>query len=250
MPSYDDVDIITAYTANLPTKGFEQDGAGLDETMPVPAEHTKLEAWDENGKPFLKEYEGAGKLKGKIALLTGADSVSQSGFGSDEREKIGSKADVCGGGCCRCCWVFLKRVSVDQLLSCSLEKAPRSRSSVFLKKNKSSSFLLASQKLSIKFLIKRRSGNSAEKVKSMIEGNEYSPNSKVNIIYADLSKKGDGDAPRIIAEHKAAYGERLDILVNNAAQQVSQKDMSKIDMDVVERTFQSVVQSFVGHSMH
>lgn len=43
MPSYDDVEVITAYEKNLPTEAFTQDGAGLDATMPVPAEHTKLE---------------------------------------------------------------------------------------------------------------------------------------------------------------------------------------------------------------
>jgi hypothetical protein len=41
--------------------------------MATPAEHSKQEFWD-NGKPYLKEYEGTGKLKGKKALITGGDS--------------------------------------------------------------------------------------------------------------------------------------------------------------------------------
>ncbi|CED83236.1 epsilon dna polymerase [Phaffia rhodozyma] len=180
MPSYDDVEVITAYEANLPTKAFEQDGAGLDSEMPVLAEHTKLEAWDENGKPYLKEYEGAGKLKGKIALLTGADS----GIG------------------------------------------------------RSAAIMLAREGASISIVALSEEKKDAEEVKAMIEGSKYSPQSKVNIIYADLSKKGDGEAKRILEEHTAVYGQRLDVLVNNAAQQVTQKDLTKIDMDVVERTFQ------------
>jgi shikimate 5-dehydrogenase len=38
------------------------------------AQHTKLEAWDDEGKPFLQEYRGSGKLKGKACLVTGGDS--------------------------------------------------------------------------------------------------------------------------------------------------------------------------------
>jgi hypothetical protein len=39
------------------------------------ADHSRQEFWDENGKPFLKEYVGSGKLEGKKALITGGDSV-------------------------------------------------------------------------------------------------------------------------------------------------------------------------------
>ena len=38
------------------------------------AEHTKIERWDENGKPYLAEYEGSSKLKNKKVLITGGDS--------------------------------------------------------------------------------------------------------------------------------------------------------------------------------
>lgn len=60
------------------------------------AEFTKLEQWDENGKPFLAEvrtksiisrvgltgqYKGSGKLKGKTAIVTGGMlSHSASGY--------------------------------------------------------------------------------------------------------------------------------------------------------------------------
>lgn len=44
--------------------------------MAIPAEHSKVECWDENGKPYLKEYVGSDKLKGKKAIITGGDSVS------------------------------------------------------------------------------------------------------------------------------------------------------------------------------
>lgn len=41
--------------------------------MPVKPIYTQLEHW-EDGKPVLREYQGVGKLRGKAALITGADS--------------------------------------------------------------------------------------------------------------------------------------------------------------------------------
>lgn len=38
------------------------------------AQHTKIEDWDENGEPFLKEYKGSGKLDNKKVIITGGDS--------------------------------------------------------------------------------------------------------------------------------------------------------------------------------
>ncbi|KAJ7813926.1 hypothetical protein B0H14DRAFT_3090221 [Mycena olivaceomarginata] len=47
---------------------------GLDKNMAIPAEHSRVECWDEDGKPYLKEYVGSEKLKGKKAIITGGDS--------------------------------------------------------------------------------------------------------------------------------------------------------------------------------
>lgn len=44
--------------------------------MAIPAEHSKVECWDDNGNPYLKEYVGTDKLKGKKVIITGGDSVS------------------------------------------------------------------------------------------------------------------------------------------------------------------------------
>ncbi|EIW73653.1 hypothetical protein TREMEDRAFT_26306 [Tremella mesenterica DSM 1558] len=52
----------------------EQNLPGKDKDMNPLAEHTKLECWDDQGKPFLKEYVGNGKLEGKKAIVTGGDS--------------------------------------------------------------------------------------------------------------------------------------------------------------------------------
>lgn len=38
------------------------------------AEHLLLEKWDGEGKPYLTEYKGSGKLQGKTAIVTGGDS--------------------------------------------------------------------------------------------------------------------------------------------------------------------------------
>lgn len=47
---------------------------GLDADMGPHAEHSKVEMWTREGKPYLAEYKGSGQLEGKAALITGGDS--------------------------------------------------------------------------------------------------------------------------------------------------------------------------------
>ncbi|WVN88737.1 uncharacterized protein L203_103950 [Cryptococcus depauperatus CBS 7841] len=70
----DKLDIITAYPELTNIKAQEQKLPGKDVDMDPLAEFTKLETWDDDGKPCLKEYVGSGKLKGKTAIITGGDS--------------------------------------------------------------------------------------------------------------------------------------------------------------------------------
>jgi len=51
-----------------------QEMPGLDKDMAIPAEHSKVEYWDDDGNPYLKEYVGTDKLKGKKTIVTGGDS--------------------------------------------------------------------------------------------------------------------------------------------------------------------------------
>lgn len=54
-------DIITAYEdIALPNKQT-QELPGLDKKMSPHLEYTKQEYWDDNGKPYLVEYQGTGK---------------------------------------------------------------------------------------------------------------------------------------------------------------------------------------------
>lgn len=55
--------------------GQEQKLPGRDIDMDPVANWTELEAWDDEGKPYLKEYVGSGKLKGKKAIITGGTSA-------------------------------------------------------------------------------------------------------------------------------------------------------------------------------
>jgi len=65
----------TAFPAWISEKeNDQQDSAGLDSKLRTPAVWTQLEYWDENGKPYLKEYEGRGLLQDKKVLITGGDS--------------------------------------------------------------------------------------------------------------------------------------------------------------------------------
>ncbi|PWY99312.1 NAD(P)-binding protein [Testicularia cyperi] len=65
--------VVTAYPNYYP-KGQKQELPGLDKDMTPLAEHLKVEKWDSEGKPYLEEYQGTGKLKGKSAIITGGDS--------------------------------------------------------------------------------------------------------------------------------------------------------------------------------
>ncbi|KAF8808184.1 NAD(P)-binding protein [Phlegmacium glaucopus] len=66
-------DIITAYSVAVPHKQ-EQNLPGLDKHIKPGMEYSKLEVWDDDGKPSLVEYVGSGKLQGKTAIITGGDS--------------------------------------------------------------------------------------------------------------------------------------------------------------------------------
>ncbi|KAJ7478653.1 hypothetical protein B0H11DRAFT_2028147 [Mycena galericulata] len=65
--------VVTEYPNFEPQKQ-EQSHPGTDKAMKPFAEHTKIEKWDENGKPYLEEYVGSGKLKNKKIIISGSDS--------------------------------------------------------------------------------------------------------------------------------------------------------------------------------
>jgi hypothetical protein len=65
---------VTAYPATSIEAQDQSGGPGTDAATKQKAEWTRLEFWDENQKPYLKEYEGRGLLQGKAALVTGGDS--------------------------------------------------------------------------------------------------------------------------------------------------------------------------------
>lgn len=54
--------------------GFTQEGSGQDHSMEPLANHTQLERWTRDGKPYLEEYKGNNKLEGKAAIIAGGDS--------------------------------------------------------------------------------------------------------------------------------------------------------------------------------
>ena len=64
----------TAFPAFVPGDETDQQGtAGLDSKTKLKAVWTQVEHWDD-GKPYLKEYEGRGLLQDKKVLITGGDS--------------------------------------------------------------------------------------------------------------------------------------------------------------------------------
>ncbi|KAF2265460.1 NAD(P)-binding protein [Lojkania enalia] len=65
---------ITAYPSTELKKQNQEGGPGLDAKLEPTAVWTQLEYQGEDGKPYLKEYEGRGLLKDKAVLITGGDS--------------------------------------------------------------------------------------------------------------------------------------------------------------------------------
>ena len=68
-----DQEPVTAYPWKISPQD-QQGGPGLDKDMIEQANWTQLEYWDDDGKPYLKEYEGRGLLQDKAVLITGGDS--------------------------------------------------------------------------------------------------------------------------------------------------------------------------------
>ncbi|KAK3674292.1 hypothetical protein LTR78_005761 [Recurvomyces mirabilis] len=64
---------VSAYKWKVEQPQDQSGGPGLDAKLDPIANWTQLEFW-EDGKPFLKEYEGRGLLKDKKVLITGGDS--------------------------------------------------------------------------------------------------------------------------------------------------------------------------------
>ncbi|SAM85975.1 related to short-chain alcohol dehydrogenase [Ustilago sp. UG-2017a] len=71
--SQKDDNVITAYPNYYPDRQT-QELPGKDQAMDPIAEHIKVEKWDKDGKPYLEDYKGTGKLQGKSAIITGGDS--------------------------------------------------------------------------------------------------------------------------------------------------------------------------------
>ncbi|KAF2150459.1 NAD(P)-binding protein [Myriangium duriaei CBS 260.36] len=63
----------TAFPSHIKSEN-QEGGPGLDSKTKTPAVWTQLEFWDDNEKPYLKEYEGRGLFKDKAVLITGGDS--------------------------------------------------------------------------------------------------------------------------------------------------------------------------------
>lgn len=64
----------TAYPADELKQQDQEGGPGLDAKLEPAAVWTQLEYWTDDGKPYLKEYEGRGLLQDKAVLITGGDS--------------------------------------------------------------------------------------------------------------------------------------------------------------------------------
>lgn len=67
-------EVITAYKASKDIAKQTQSLPGEEGKMAPNAEHSKQEYWDDKGQPYLKEYQGTGKLEDKKAIITGGDS--------------------------------------------------------------------------------------------------------------------------------------------------------------------------------
>jgi len=174
-------DIITAYKQVAVPEKQEQNLPGLDRNIDPGIEYTKQEIWDDEGKPHLVEYAGAGKLKGKTAIVTGGDSG------------IGRSAAI----------LF------------AMEGA---------------------RGVTITYLPQERP--DAEDAAKAIEA----AGAKAVIVECNLEE--EAGCRKVVDEHIKAFG-TLNILVNNAAKQIIEKEFANIDLENVRSTFQSnIIQIF------
>ncbi|EOA89439.1 hypothetical protein ACJQWK_09269 [Exserohilum turcicum] len=169
---------VTAYPATSITAQNQEGGPGLDARTEQKAEWSRLEFWDENQKPYLKEYEGRGLLQGKAALITGGDS----GIG-------------------RAVAILFAREGAD---------------------------------ISIVYLPEEE--EDAQYVKKKVE----EAGRKANLMQLNLRERKNCE--EAVEQHMKVFG-RLNVLVNNAAMQEMATDITEIDLDVTEKTFQTNVIS-------
>ncbi|KAJ7877866.1 hypothetical protein B0H13DRAFT_2546012 [Mycena leptocephala] len=148
---------ISAYKASVEVPAQEQEKLpGLDKNMAIPAEHSKVECWDDQGKPYLKEYVGSDKLKGKKAIITAVT-------------------------------IFFAREGADVTV-----------------------VHLPEEEVDAKSLETEITNNSS---------------SKILLIPVDLTT--NGAAKKVISAHMEKFG-ALDILVNNASQQIFSSEIEEL----------------------
>ena len=193
---------ITAYPATSIEPQDQSGGPGTDAATKQKAEWSRLEFWDDNQKPYLKEYEGRGLLQGKAALITGGDS----GIG-------------------RAVAILFAREGAD---------------------------------VSIVYLPEEE--EDAQFVKQKVE----EAGKKANLMQLNLRERANCE--KAVEGHMKAFG-KLNVLVNNgtsctkhvyhvmlthdtAAMQEMCEDITEIDLDVTEKTFQTNVVSMFAMSKY
>ncbi|KAK4057091.1 hypothetical protein OIO90_001991 [Microbotryomycetes sp. JL221] len=176
----DDQKVDTAYP-NYKPEAQEQSLPGKDADMKPGAEHTKVERWTRDGKPYLVEYQGSDKLKDRAAIITGGDS----GIG-------------------RSVAVFFAREGCDVTVN----------------------YLPVEEE-------------DAQVTKKLVQ----EAGRKCLLIPGDL--RDESVREKIIKTHLDEF-KYIDVLVNNASQQVGCKDIADIDMQVVEDTFKSNIIQMIG----
>ncbi|KAJ7052153.1 hypothetical protein C8F01DRAFT_1262105 [Mycena amicta] len=173
---------ISAYKASVEVPPQEQEKLpGLDKKMAIPAEHSKVECWDDQGKPYLKEYVGSDKLKGKKAIITGGDS----GIG-------------------RAVAIFFAREGADVTV-------------VYLPEEK-------------------------EDAKSLETEITKNSSSKILLVPVDLTTPGA--TQKVISAHMDKFA-ALDILVNNASQQIFSSGIEELkarDEDILHTFKANIIQ--------
>lgn len=178
---------------------------GKDTDMDPTAEWTRLECWDNDGKPFLKEVGVRGTAMGGRLMCSTSDRESW-------KVKLPSSLEEI-------------QVSDDLPLKCSRGKERTSPLSISPKKRKSERDL-------VEGIMRWVAYDSAQNVKKAIEKD----GGKCLTLALDLMQADN--AKKVVDEHLKAYG-RLDILVNNASKQIMCKQVEDIELENVESTFRS-----------
>ncbi|KAJ9094381.1 hypothetical protein QFC19_007990 [Naganishia cerealis] len=244
----DDKKPITAFKELLDIPEQKQNLPGLEGKMDPLARHTEIEAWDDEGNPFLQEVStwsseaGLGEALGDAAVSivphgTNPEDSFQATVGQPRfkvsSDAAGYKIEELHEGC-------IGRLRLVYKGSGKLKGKAAIITGGDSGIGRAVAFFFVREGADVTITYLPQEKEDAEKVKQQIEKEE---GGKCHIVECDLMKHEDCE--RVVKEHMAKYG-KMSILINNASKQIVCENIADIDLKNVESTFQSNIIAMIA----